>query len=86
MSEIILEITDADWQNHTGFASNCKCLLATAAKRQFNTRDVGEGVNRIYINGVLYYHECFAEDDYDAAARTKKPFTITLIKQNNNAN
>jgi hypothetical protein len=77
---LTLNITQEDYDKSGDYVSNYDCLLATAAKREFNTNKVYAMVSRIRINGVWYFHEMFGPSEHIERMSDKKPFTIILNK------
>lgn len=76
MKEIKLRILAKDVHNSGNFMSHNNCVVATAAKRQFKTTNVQEGVLDIDIDNKTYDHErygviCHNEDV--ESAKNKSP-------------
>lgn len=54
------------------------CLLEKAAKRQFQTDDVTEHVNSIYINGERLAHRWFYDKEFYDCVKDEREFSIIL--------
>jgi hypothetical protein len=60
----VLVILAEDAQNSTTFISNCGCTIANAAKRQFNKRDVSEGVDSLSVGNIEFTHRAYNLEEY----------------------
>lgn len=61
----------------------CNCPLAYAAKEQFKSDRVSEGVDMITVDGISYDHDIYDSPDFDndMVLAEKHSFDDTVIRE-----
>jgi hypothetical protein len=79
---ITLNVIEEDFENAGTWCSSGTCLLATALRRQLNTKkNIIVWRTAIMIDGIRYEMEYeFSKERHDMMMKVRKPFTIQLTR------